>query len=243
MDFGIIAAGKGQRLNEADGSIKKPLVEVCGVPILIRLISILQKTGAKSVSIIINQEMADIESTVVKECSDIPCKISFLIKSTPSSFHSFYELCKFMNPREKFVITTVDSIFLQKNFQKYLDYFSFAEQSVDGVMGVSDFIDDEKPLYVSYDDSFNITGFHDTTPNLPYAVSGGIYGLTPTCFPLMEECMSKGVNRLRAFQKEMVISGLNLKAFNLGKIIDIDRPQDIIEADKWLNEVNCGQNM
>lgn len=46
------------------------------------------------------------------------------------------------------------------------------------MMGVTDFIDDEKPLYVDTDGQMNITGFLDKSDTCRY-ISGGIYGLTP----------------------------------------------------------------
>ena len=61
-----------------------------------------------------------------------------------------------------FVLTTVDTIFNENEFKTYIDAFTNAiENGVQAYMGVTPFVDDEKPLYVGTDNNLNITGFYD----------------------------------------------------------------------------------
>jgi hypothetical protein len=39
---------------------------------------------------------------------------------------------------------------------------------------------------------------------------------------------------MRNFQRALVESGLNLKAFNLGKIVDVDHAADIATAESFI---------
>ena len=48
--------------------------------------------------------------------------------------------------------------------------------------------------------------------------------------------MNDGIHRMRNFQRRLVESGMKLKAFPLGKIIDIDHAEDIIKAEEFIAE-------
>ena len=101
-------------------------------------------------------------------------------------------------------------------------------------MAVTDFIDDEKPLYISTDEALNITGFHDeVTPGCRY-ISGGIYCLTPAAVKTLHGCMEKGMSRMRNFQRQLVADGLKLKAYPFKKILDVDHASDIVKAENFL---------
>ena len=103
-------------------------------------------------------------------------------------------------------------------------------------MAVTDYIDDEKPLYVATDSSMKITAFRDTAaPDTRY-ISGGIYGLSDKALDILDECMSQGIARMRNFQRALVEGGLELQAYPLGKIIDIDHAEDIAKAEKFIQE-------
>ena len=67
-------------------------------------------------------------------------------------------------------------------------------------------------------------------------VSGGIYALRPEALSVLADCAASGVSRMRDFQRALVASGLRLKAWQFSKIIDIDRPGDIAEAERFLAE-------
>ena len=84
-------------------------------------------------------------------------------------------------------------------------------------MAVTDFIDDEKPLYISTDSALDITGFHDeATPECRY-ISGGIYCLTPAAVKTCMGCMEKGMSRMRNFRRQLVADGLKLKGLSFYK--------------------------
>ena len=48
-------------------------------------------------------------------------------------------------------------------------------------MAVTDFIDDESPLYIGTDNALNIDGFYDKREPRFRFISGGIYALSPPC--------------------------------------------------------------
>ena len=148
--------------------------------------------------------------------------------------HSLWELTPWLRD-EPFVLTTVDTIFREEEFARYVDAFQHlvTHSEVDGLMGVTDYIDDEKPLYVSTTDDLCITGFLDDC-DAPRYISGGIYGLTPRCLETLRRCVERGESRMRNFQRALVRDGLRLRAWPFSKVLDIDHADDIRKAEEFL---------
>lgn len=231
MNYAIIAAGEGSRLVQEGVKLPKPLVSLNGTPMIKRLIDIFMRCNATSLSIIINEEMHQVREYL--ESLDIQVPFRLVIKSTPSSMHSFYEVSRqFEN--SKFCLTTVDTIFHEEEFKKYIEAFENDTTGADGYMAVTSFIDDEKPLYIDTDSNLNITAFKDAAWDDVKFISGGIYGLTPQALRILENCMKNGVSRMRNYQRALVDAGLKLKAFPFEKIVDVDHAGDIETAEAFI---------
>lgn len=233
MKFAIISAGEGSRLSQEGVALPKPLVQLNSTPMIDRLIQIFTRNGADKIVVIINNEVPLTKEHLMalQQTSEVPLEV--IIKTTPSSMHSFYELSKYLED-DKFCLTTVDTIFHEEEFARFIQHFK--ESDADGCMAVTDFIDDEKPLYISTDKELNITGFHDAaTPDCQY-ISGGIYCLTPKAIDTLQGCMDRGMARMRNFQRQLVADGLKLKAYPFRKIVDVDHAEDIAKAEAFLNE-------
>lgn len=234
MNFGIIAAGQGSRLVQEGVGFPKPLVRIDGKPMIGRLIDIFVKCGAESISVIVNEEMTEVADFLRKLGQDLPCGFNLLVKTTPTSMHSFYELSSLMEGKGRFVITTVDTIFREEDFEKYIKAYSEASPEVDGMMAVTGFIDDEKPLYVATDPDNRIIGFLDNMEEGVKYVSGGIYGLSGSAVPVLRKCMDDGIGRMRNYQRALVAAGLYLKAYDMNKIVDVDHASDIASAEAFV---------
>ena len=232
MKFAIISAGEGSRLAQEGVQLPKPLVQLNGMAMIDRLIHIFAKNGAEQVVVIINNEVAQTKEhlALLKKVSEVP--LEDIVKTTPSSMHSFYELSTYLKD-DKFCLTTVDTIFREEEFSRFIE--AFKASGKDGLMAVTDYIDDEKPLYISTDEELNITGFHDArTPDCRY-ISGGIYCLTPKSIDTLQRCMENGMSRMRNFQRQLVADGLHLGAYPFSKILDVDHASDIEKAEAFLN--------
>lgn len=234
MKYAIIAAGEGSRLAQEGVQAPKPLVEVGGEQLIDRLIRVFMANGASEICVICNEQMTAVADhlKMIAEARQVPLK--FVVKSTPSSMHSAWALSQWLRD-EPFVLTTVDTIFHEKEFATYAKSFELMAESgeIDGLMGVTDFIDDEKPLYVGTNDALRITGFFDTCEH-PRFISGGIYGLTPKAIPVLQRCIERGESRMRNFQRALVAEGLKLKAYPFSKVLDIDHASDIQKAEDFL---------
>lgn len=232
MDFAIIAAGQGSRLSHEGIDQPKPLVNLCGQPMIKRLIDIFLECGASSVSIITNPDMPQVKDYLAT--LSLPVSLNVIEKSTPSSMHSFHELSKFLTA-EKFCLTTVDTIFRPEEFKRYVKAFE-SDESSDGLMAVTTFIDDEKPLYVDIQpgNDMRISAFNDTPSPGVNHVSGGIYGLRHKALDILDHCMQQGIHRMRNYQRALLATGLDIKAYPFEKIIDVDHAADIATARNFL---------
>ena len=242
MKFAIIAAGDGSRLAQEGVTEPKPLVKVRGERLIDRLIRIFMGNNATEIVVICNEQMSDVASHLKmiqdKGLNGLPVPLRFVVKSTPSSMHSFYELRNFLRD-DPFILTTVDTIFDESEFHDYV--LSFQDKIAQGtaaLMGVTDYIDDEKPLYVGVDNVMRINGYYDTPQADSHFISAGIYGLTAPSLNILEACIEKGESRMRNFQRALVAAGLQIEAYPLTKVFDIDHIDDIRKADEGVNNLS-----
>lgn len=239
MKFAIIAAGEGSRLAQEGIQSPKPLVEVGGERLIDRLMRVFMQNGATEIVAICNEQMTAVQQHLedIQREGRVPLK--FIVKSTPSSMHSMGELSRWLDD-EPFVLTTVDTIFQETEFAQYVaDFQQLVESGKgDGLMGVTDYIDDEKPLYVETDSRKRITAFLDHCEHPKY-ISGGIYGLTPASLSTLRRCIARGESRMRNFQRALVGDGLRLEAWPFSKVLDIDHASDIEKAENFLRWQGC----
>ena len=258
MKYAIIAAGEGSRLAQEGIQAPKPLVEVNGERLIDRLIRIFIENDASEIIVICNEVMTAVARHLAVLQRDglnghhVP--LTYVVKSTPSSMHSFFEISPYLSDGP-FVLTTVDTIFRETDFRHYVQ--AFRQSGADGMMGVTDFVDDEKPLYVglaphhpSHDDEAelpSVLGFYDSLDDLKQAqssvadgapssvfISGGIYGLKPSAIETLARCMERGESRMRNFQRGLIRDGRQLRAFPFSKVLDIDHASDIVKAETFL---------
>lgn len=246
MRYAIIAAGEGSRLQQEGIESPKPLVNVHGEHLIDRLLRIFMANDAEEIVVICNDlttlvsaHLVDIQQNGLQ---DRPIPLRFLVKSTPSSMHSFFELSRYLEDSDAFVLTTVDTIFREEEFGSYVSAFKqMLAKGEDGMMGVTDYIDDEKPLYVETVEETGdalyprITGFLDACDH-PRFISGGIYGLTPRAIKTLQGCMERGESRMRNFQRALIRDGLKQRAYPFTKVLDIDHASDIAKAEAFLSE-------
>lgn len=232
MNYAIIAAGEGSRLVQEGVPVPKPLVDLDGRPMIRRLIDIFMANDAETISIIVNEHMSDVRQYI--ESLDLDVDLRLCVKTTPSSMHSFYEVSRAFDPEaDKFILTTVDTIFRPDEFAAYARAFA-DDDTADGYMAVTSFIDDEKPLYIDVDADGIITAFRDNPFDGVKYISGGIYGLRRRALDILAACMDRGVSRMRNYQRALVDAGLHLRAFPFPKIVDVDHAADIATARAFL---------
>ena len=231
MKYAILAAGNGSRLILEGETKPKPLIQVGGEALIDRILRVFIANDATEIAVICNSQMTAVSTYLetVQKMAKIP--LHLMVKSTPSSMHSLWELRHWLEDAP-FILTTVDTIFREQEFAEYVQ--AFRQMTVDGLMGVTDYIDDERPLYVGTNEAFHVTSFPDVSER-PHFVSAGVYGLTPRCFETLSRCVERGEQRMRNFQRAMITDGLRLQAWPFTKVFDIDHVSDIWKAEQFLS--------
>lgn len=241
MKFAVIAAGEGSRLAAEGISLPKPLVKVNGEPLIDRLIRIFMENDADEIVVICNDHTPLVKEHLVSNLLPLTSNLlKIVVKSTPSSMHSFFEISHLLTGGP-FILTTVDTVFREEEFAQYVQAFRHCE--ADGLMGVTSYIDDESPLYVETTPDMSITAFLDTPPHLSLTtnlsplttyISAGIYGLHGNALLTLDRCIQRQESRMRNFQRALLADGLQLQAYPFSKVFDIDHASDIRKAEQFL---------
>ena len=234
MIYAILAAGEGSRLAQEGCEVPKPLVRIQGETLIGRLIRVFIANGATRIVIITNEQHTATQEYL--RSLTLPVPLDIVVQTTPSSMHSLYAISDFLATEERFCLTTVDTIFSEEEFAHYISAFS--SSNLDGLMAVTTYVDDEKPLYVQTADDLTITNFCDTHMERCRHVSGGIYCLTRQALTTLSRCIKEGQARMRNFQRQLVADGLHLCAYPFSKIIDVDHCSDIPKAEELIRNQN-----
>lgn len=234
MLFAIIAAGEGSRLSNEGYMGLKPMVKINGEMMIDRLIRIFLANHASAIAVIINESSHELAAHL--EQLNLPVPLQVITKTTPSSLHSFYELLQASPNVEEVCLSTTDTIFDPEEFAGYINDFR-EHKALDGSLAVTSFVDDESPLYVDFDENAVISQITDTPVSFSPSVSGGIYCLREAAMETVNVAIDKNLNRMRNFQRLMVERGLQLKAYNFSKIMDVDHLADIDKAEQFLTEI------
>jgi NDP-sugar pyrophosphorylase family protein len=235
MKAGILAAGDGSRLAKAGISTPKPLVKVGGMSLIERTMRALVDSGVDEIALIVNENMAGVAAEV--ERFRLPVPVRAVIRSTPSSMHSLHELASQLG-KQRFVLCTVDSIMRSDEFRAFIRQYEMHPE-IDVLLSYTDFVDDENPLRVAVDGHERIVGLGQAAASSPY-VTLGLYGMSPSIFPILDRAVVEGVHRLRNFLGRVLEEGFSMSGRRISKGIDVDRPEDVQVAEAFLREEGVG---
>lgn len=234
MNYAIIAAGEGSRLRQEGFEHPKPMVSLCGERLVERLIRIFKANKAERITVIINAHSEELEA-FLNELKQREPLLDVIVKTTPSSAHSFYAILERLDFEDKpLCLTTVDSIFDEKVFGDYIREF-LSDTETDALMAATSYVDDEKPLWINADSGGRILGYSSVQESEQALISGGIYCFRHRAIEVAKEAMELGVSRMRNYQQMLVEEGCNVRAFQFGKVLDIDHVGDIEKAKEFLN--------
>jgi NDP-sugar pyrophosphorylase family protein len=231
MKVGILAAGRGERL-QADGvCISKPLVPIRGVPLIGRLLHAVSQVAVGEVVCIVNEESLGVIYYCQGQQWGVPLKL--VVKSTAHSLESFLSLRPYLEA-EPFLLLTTDTVFSPAVLPAFLQQVSQISDA-DGVLAVTPFVEDEKPLWVEPDIRGRIRCLGDQTRS-GNLVTAGIYFFTPTVYREADTARRLGFGALRQFLVHLVERGYRLYGYTIPKVIDVDRLVDIATAEAFLAE-------
>jgi len=218
---GIIAAGEGSRLRADGYRVSKPMVPVGGRPLIAHALDRFRLAGIRQLTIVVNEDSDDCRQWLKDHARGFD--LDMIVRSTPSSYATFRLVADRLVDTPA-VITTVDTIMPVDQFEIFVISASrFPDDAV--VLGVTDHVDDEKPLWVTLDTSNGRirhigggSGSH---------VTAGLYWL-PAKRPAAP---AKDFARLRDYLGALVAGGQPAYGIVLPCVFDIDRARDVAAAE------------
>jgi len=226
----ILAGGEGSRLAASGVTTPKALVPVRGVPQLLRLARVLERAGAESVTCLLRRGVS--VEPVAGELGRLRVPVGLHECLTPSSLHTLVAGLAVTPPGEVFC-TMVDTVMPAADWLRVgAQARERLAEGADAVVVVTPFVDDERPLYVTRDDSGRVTGITDAPVPEPL-VTGGVYAFGPRARAVAAEALAAGQERMRAFLKTLVGEGYDVRAVEVAKVVDLDHRRDLDAANAW----------
>lgn len=231
MKAGLIAAGLGERLVAAGIDTPKPLVVVAGKALVDHVLDAVAAAGIADVACIFNAEPpADAVEAHCRARAGAP-RLTIVRRTTPSSMESLFTLAPHLAD-ERFLLLTVDAVFAPAVLREFLAAAT-RHADADVVLAVTDFIDDEKPLYAALDDAFRVTAIGPAAAASRW-ITAGFYVFSPRVFAEIDAARAGGCTALRQFLAHLLARGYRVAAAPMGKTLDVDRPQDIAAAEAFV---------
>ncbi len=231
MKAGIIAAGKGERLIRGGILTPKALVPIGGEPLIARAIRAAASVRVSSVACIVN----DLNPEVARylRSGTWPVPLDLVVRTTPNSMESLFSLAPFLDGGP-FLLLTVDAIF---GFGA-LDRFLLRARGLGlgaGALALTRWVEDEKPLWAQTDEEDRIVALGDDAKGC--YVTAGFYYFTAEIFRRIDTAREASLRALREFLRLLIDTGYPLYGFPVPKTFDVDRAEDIQEAEKALREI------
>jgi len=229
MKAAIIAAGRGERLHAAGIAEPKPLVRVAGRPLIDYALGAIATAGIERVACIVNEYSTGIEEHCRQAWPQLACE--FVRRTTPNSMESLFTLAPLLG-EGRFALLTVDAVFAPTTLTHFL---AGARQRVgaDVVLGLTDFVDDEKPLWARIAPDGRVLALGDAAR--PCAtITAGLYVFDPRVFVEIDSARTQGFTALRRFLGHLLERGYRIDAEPVGKSVDVDRREDIAVAEAFV---------
>lgn len=226
---GIIAAGHGKRLAGAHPEAK-PLVPVAGRPLCHWVVASLRRAGISGITLLHNSSGGAIRDSLSRAFPEVAW--TFLQADTASSWESFRLVSRSLaDSAEGYLLSTVDALVPPADAR----LFARAAASCGAAAGLAltSFVDDEKPLWADLSENGYITALGDRAKDRKY-VTSGLYYMTAAAAKAMPEAAK--YPSLRRYLAALVDEGQAVAGYPLSKTLDVDRPEDVAQAEGFLKE-------
>ena len=178
--FVIMAGGKGTRLKPFTDKCPKPMLEVNGKPILLRIIEQAKSEGFNDFTISTNYLGHMIED-YFKDGSELGVNIEYLSECKPLGTAGSLTLLN-ESPEHPFVVTNGDVI----SDVKYADILDFHNKYKSSATMAVRLYERQNPYGVVKMDGVQITGI-DEKPKEKFHINGGIYVISPSSINFLKK--------------------------------------------------------
>jgi len=256
---GVIAAGRGERLQEG-GPRLKPLVPIGGRTLVERVLASLAEAAPSEVVVIVNEASTAVRDHVSSR--RWPFALRWIVETTPSSMHSFLRVVEDLAADADdgpFLISTVDTIAPPGAFGAFAARAAVSAVSddleADVTLAVAPSPEDEKPLLVrlaenrgrsragysadpGWEGALAVEAIGGAAAGSPWATSG-YYAVRRSILREAEDARRDGLTALRAFLERLLARGYRVRAVPVAAGIDVDRPADIRAAEACVRQIEA----
>jgi NDP-sugar pyrophosphorylase family protein len=242
---GIIAAGWGERLGQ---KIPKALTPVGGRALIDYALAGFNAAGIDRVTCIVNDAARAVPEYV--ESKKTAVTMDWIVQTTPSSMHSFLIVLEQLAQQGSgpFLMTTVDSVCPPEVYKQFVRQCALFPKA-DVCLGLTNFIDDEKPLRVAMSgnegtgimpvrleddpEAYEIVAMTNNGFESAF-VTAGFYFVRPSILKEKEAALGQGFTALRQYLGHLLKYGYRFYGVPLPAVVDVDRARDIQSAEKLL---------
>ncbi len=232
MRAAILAAGRGERLREGGVDTPKPLVQVRGAPLLVHALRAVADAGAADAVVVVNEDFADaVRAELGRTAPPVP--VQLIRRTTASSLETFAVASTELAGEPRALVAMVDGLFPPGAAARFGEAVRrlLAVGDAEGLIGVTDRRDDDRPLRVLFDADRRISAIGPGAGASSWATAG-LYLFPGRAFDEAPAALESGLGALRAFMQQLVEQGARLRAHPLGDVVDVDRPDDVAAAEE-----------
>jgi NDP-sugar pyrophosphorylase family protein len=227
----ILAAGSGQRLRPASGTVPKPLVELQGQPLLFRQFDLLIKLGTSPIYVIINSET---HRLMQQRGLRPPDGVELLVEDTANSMESLLRLGEHIIPGY-FLLMTVDAVMHAADLHSFVTnatkITANPQLRLDGALGVVRWRGDSNPLFAQITDDGIIAELGERQAAM---VTAGVYLFSTAIFDHAAEARARGLDAMRRFLRMLLEKEARFAALEVPLAIDVDDPTELWAAREML---------
>lgn len=226
MNLVIIETEKNSRIKTKRLKSSVSNLKIKGEYLIERIIRIGRINGVKQVFCIINSHEPELEQSLSTNNLGIPTQI--IVPDLRSPMHILFALASVHN-KEPFFLSNTNSVFLEREFSEFVTYSSLQEDT-DGVIAVTKYLNDEKPLAVAMNDEDIILKFNDSKEGYNW-VNGGVYYFSSQILNETNYAFQSDITGIEKFLQFLIERKYVLKGFSFSKIINVENDADIIKAE------------
>ncbi|MEA3307532.1 MAG: NTP transferase domain-containing protein [Elusimicrobiota bacterium] len=228
---GIFAAGRGSRLKAAFPNLIKPIIPIRQKPLIEWMLKLLREAGFDKITILFNSRGEEAVN-YLNTLNDFKGDLNFILKDTESSWESFSLLSKEIAKKsDNFLLTTVDSFYKPEELKGFAKTQS--ETNADLVLGITNKIHDEKPLYSDIEPSGRIINIGQTCMQKDY-ITSGLYLVSKALTDKMPD--AETFPALRYYLANVVLQNKKIWSHKISESVDVDDASDILLAEDFIDE-------
>ncbi len=230
---GIIAAGDGSRLKSSHPGTIKPLVPIHGRPLCHWIVSSLCEAGVQDFTILLNSRGRRAQENLLAAFPRL--RWTFLSRDTASSWESFRLVARSLAEMDgDCLISTVDALVPPTEARRFAN--AARRAGTPAALALTSFIDDENPLWADFGPDGLVTALGPDARTRQHATCG-LYYLTAAVARAMPPAQAHC--KLREYLQSLVAQSA-VSGIVLDKTLDVDRPEDIRQAEDFVAAFPCG---